>query len=125
MGVCGREVLVESGVVRDAGSEEEEGLRMALKSAADEERCIWTTQKINCPTKSIPYRGVNHPLSIQGWLSRGKGVAWGKYGGWEDNFSGFGAPRSQETIGLFVGEGLELPEAEELKGCRVYVVTKV
>ena len=58
-------VLAESGVERETGSEDAEGLRIAVKSAADEERCIGTTEMVACPTKSIPYRGVNHPLGCQ------------------------------------------------------------
>ncbi len=66
VGVRAREVLVvESGVEWDTGSEEDEGLRMAVKSAADEMPCIWTTQKVTCPTKSVPYRGVDHLLSTK------------------------------------------------------------
>jgi hypothetical protein len=52
------EVVVESGVERMGGSEEEGGLRMEVKCAADEERCIRTgTADSVVSHKVVAYRG--------------------------------------------------------------------
>jgi hypothetical protein len=37
----------------EGGSEENEGLRMAVKATADEERCIRTSQQNDCPTGRV------------------------------------------------------------------------